>query len=151
MLTVAAVAALQCPDALSRAILAAGCARIWLCTRRDIWALIDADDYGWISQHGWNVGGHSQWKYYAKRNEGAARNTVYLHREVLVFHDPREQKFLDAHHAHHRNGQSLDCRRNNLEWVTGSVNSAIRNARSACPSLESIVAQLARDADPIPF
>jgi hypothetical protein len=146
MLTVAAVAALQCPDALSRAIVLAGCARIWLCPRRDIWCLVDADDYPWLSTHGWNVGGHSAWKHYGKRNEGAARSTVYLHREVLVRHDPREPEFLAAHHAHHLNGQSLDCRGANLGWRTASVNAAIRNARSACPSLESIVAQLARYA-----
>lgn len=133
----------------------AGCARIWLCPRRDIWCLIEAEDYPWASAWGWNVGGHSQWKHYAKRNEGADRATFYLHRELLFRYDPRDDAFLAKHHAHHLNGQSLDCRRANLGWVPGSVNSAIRNARSACPPLESIVVRLAwaarQEADEVPF
>lgn len=146
MLAVADVAALYCPNAMDRALLAAGSARIWLCTRREIWALIDAEDYLWASADGWNVGGHSQWKHYAKRNVGAARLTLYLHREVLLLAAPVSAEFAAKHHAHHLNGQSLDCRRANLGWRTASVNAAIRNSRSACPSLEAIVARLAREA-----
>lgn len=146
MLSVAEVAALHCPDAMDAALLAADCARIWLCTRREIWVLVDAEDYPWLSASTWNVGGHSAWKHYAKRNVGAARLTVYLHREVLLRASPVDAEFAAAHHAHHLNGQSLDCRRANLGWRTASVNAAIRNSRLACPSLQSIVAQLARAA-----
>lgn len=151
MLAVADVARLATAtaDELSRAIVKVGCARITLCPRRDIWCLVDADDYGWITKKGWNCGGHSDWKFYAKRNEGLARLTVYLHREVLIRHDPRDEKFIAAHHAHHLNGQSLDCRRANLGWRTASVNAAIRNARAACPSLESIIARLLRERVPV--
>src|ERR1044072_6314353 len=116
MLSVADVAALQCPDALSRAIVAANCARIVLCPRRDIWCLVDADDWPWLSAHGWNVAWHAKtkWKLYAKRNVGAARSTVYLHRAVLLRADAVDADFAATHHAHHLNGQSLDCRRANL-------------------------------------
>jgi hypothetical protein len=150
MLAVADVARLACAsaDEMAHAIAAAGCARIWLSA--SVWCLIDVRDYPRLSQHTWNCGGHSAWKIYAKRNTGSKRSTVYLHRdEVLAHHDPRDVTFMAKHAAHHRNGQSLDCRLANLEWLPGSVNSAIRNARAACPSLESIVARLAREAGPL--
>lgn len=146
MLSVAEVAALHCPNAMDAALLAADCARIWLCTRREVWALIDAEDYAWAAATSWNLGGHSAWKYYAKRNVGAARLTVYLHREVLLRASPVDAEYAAKHHAHHLNGQSLDCRRANLGWRTASVNAAIRNSRLACPPLQSIVAKLARQA-----
>lgn len=154
MLAVAEVARLAAsPDDLSRAIMLAGCARITLCGRRDIWVLVDADDYGWLSAHNWNVGWHAKtkWKFYAKRNIGVARSTVYLHREVLLRADSVDPDFAAAHHGHHFNSQSLDCRKANLGWRTPSVNAALKVRRDGVPSLESIVARLAREAEPIPF
>lgn len=148
MLAVADVAALACPDALDRAIGLAGCARITLHATRDVWCLIDADDWPWISAHRWNIGWHAKtkWKLYAKRNEGAARSTIYLHREVLIAESGCDAEFAAAHHGHHLNGQSLDCRGANLSWKTPAANSAIRVRRDGVPSLEAIVARLAREA-----
>lgn len=148
MLACADVAALMRPDALSLALIAAGCARIVLCPRRDIWCLVDAEDAPWLTRHSWNAGwsAKTKWKLYAKRNVGAARSTVYLHREVLIAATDEDAAFIAAHHAHHLNGQSLDCRRANLGWRTPSVNAAIRVRREGVPSLEFIVAQLARRA-----
>jgi hypothetical protein len=148
MLAVADVVALQCPDALDHAIILAGCARITLCARRDIWVLVDADDWPWLCRHRWNIGWHAKtkWKLYAKRNEGPARSTIYLHREVLIRASGCEADFAAAHHGHHLNGQSLDCRQANLGWRTPAANSAIRVKRIGTPSLEAIVAALARQA-----
>lgn len=148
MLAVADVAALHAPDALARALALADCARIILCPRRDIWCLIDADDYPHWSAWRWNIGWHAKtkWKFYAKRNIGAPRSTVYLHREVLIRASGADPEFIAAHHAHHLNGQSLDCRRANLAWRTPSVNAAIRVTRRAVPSLQAIVARLAHQA-----
>lgn len=157
MLTVAAVAALvACPDELDRAIALAGCARITLHAERDVWCLVDLEDYGWASAFRWNCGWHTKtkWKIYAKRNVGVARDTVYLHREIMLrVSGEADPDFLCAHHAHHLNGQSLDCRRANLQWATKSLNAALTNARHACPSLESIIARLAREVVPhaMPF
>lgn len=151
MLSVADVARLAVAgaDEMAHAIAAAGCARIWLNDR--VWCLVDADDYGWASAHKWNPGWHTRtkWKIYPKRNVGPGRATVYLHREILLRASP-----IDAagYHAHHRNSQSLDCRRANLEWVPAAVNAALRFKTIAIPPLEAIVARLASQAPaPAPF
>jgi hypothetical protein len=158
VLSVAEVSALVvAPDAMSDALLGSiGCARITLHAERNVWCLVDLEDYGWASAHRWNCGWHTKtkWKIYAKRNVGVARSTVYLHREILIrATGEADAAFLAAHHAHHLNGQSLDCRRTNLAWATKSVNAAITNRRAACPSLESIVARLLaeRRDDVVPF
>lgn len=142
MLAVADVAALLAPDELKRALVLVGCARITLCARRDIWCLVDAVDLVLASVL-WNAkddGG----KFYAKRNVGEARTPLYLHRVVLQRATGVDDAFAAAHHGHHRNGQSRDCRRVNLAWLPPAQNCAIRLRREAVPSLESIVAQLAR-------
>jgi hypothetical protein len=148
VLAVADVAALLRPDAMSAALFSLGLARVTLCPRRDIWCLVDSDDLSWITAHGWNAGWHAKtrWKLYAKRNVGAARSTVYLHREVLLRADAVDADFASRHHAHHLNGQSLDNRRANLGWRTPSVNAALKVKREAVPSLQAIVAELARNA-----
>lgn len=145
MLSVAEVAALACPDALADAVSAVGCARITLHAERNVWCLVDLEDYAWARAHTWNCGWHTKtkWKVYAKRNVGPARSTVYLHREITIrMTGETDPEFLRVHHAHHGNGQSLDCRRANLGWLMRQENSAITNRRQACPSLESIIAQL---------
>src|SRR5437868_14361299 len=102
--------------------------RLSLSETRGIWCLIDADDWWWISGHRWNWGWHAStpWKHYAKRNVGAARSTVYLHREVMIRHDPRTEAFQWSHHVDHINGQSLDNRKANLRWLTPGENSKHR-------------------------
>jgi hypothetical protein len=127
------------------ALLAAlGLARIWLRERDGVWCLIDAEDAAWLNEHRWNIGWHAKtrWKFYAKRNTGSERSTVYMHREILA----RAAGFDLAAHGHHLNGQSLDNRRVNLAWTAPSVNSAIRVARGSAPSLDAIVAELALQA-----
>ena len=75
--------------------------RLMLSETRGIWCLIDADDWWWISERRWNWGWHANtpWKHYAKRNIGAARSTVYLHREILIRHDPRTEVWQWTHHG----------------------------------------------------
>ena len=118
--------------------------RLELSSRRDIWCLVDADDYDWLIATGWNYGWHrnTPWKFYAKRNVGAARSTVYMHREILIRALPDQAELAATHHGDHKNGQSLDNRRANLRWLTPEANRASRIARAAVPSLEAIVARL---------
>lgn len=128
--------------------------RLDLSERHNIWCIVDADDYDWIVAHRWNWGWHrnTPWKHYAKRNVGAARSTVYLHREILQRADPRED--AAAWHGDHCNGQSLDDRKANLRWLTPRDNARHRTKRQCIPSLESIIAGLAPVPDQlvdIPF
>jgi hypothetical protein len=125
--------------------------RLDLSERHNIWCLVDADDYDWIIEHHWNYGWHvnTPLKHYAKRNVGAARSTVYLHREILIRADastgtPHDAAFYAAHHGDHRNGQSLDNRKANLRWLTPAQNRANRIEWEKVPTLDQIVARLAR-------
>lgn len=118
---------------------------VTLSERHDVRCLIGADDYDWLSRWRWNFGWHAKtkWKFYAKRNDGPARDTIYMHREILIRATPGAgAEFFAAHHAHHGNGQSLDNRKANLAWTTPAVNSSIRVKRGEVPTLEEIIAGL---------
>jgi len=105
--------------------------------------LVDADDYPWIAERSWNYGWHvrTPWKFYAKRNTGKARSTIYLAREIMMRAEPGADFSL---HVDHVNGQSLDDRKANLRWVTPIENMANRRPRDKIPTLEQIAAQLLR-------
>jgi len=131
---------------------------IVLSYRKDIWTLVDAVDYGWLVEHAWNEwwSGRARWQLYAKRNTGTARDTVRMHREILIRADPRPLAELIALHGDHRNGQTLDNRRGNLRWLTPLENRADGHIREKIPSLELIVRQLmntpaARELEQVPF
>ena len=72
----------------------------------DLVALVDTDDYDWLSKFSWtlNQGRHAQ------------RNGIYMHREILGLArgDKRE--------VDHKNGNGLDNRRANLRIATRSEN-----------------------------
>jgi hypothetical protein len=129
-----------------------GVRRLCLSERHDIWCLVDADDWPWISETTWNYGWHAKtpWKFYAKRNVGPARSTLYLHREILL----RFERVVGAGAlvVDHINGQSLDNRKANLRWVTPRVNSANKKRRDDIPPLDALLAQLGADAcEAVPF
>ncbi|WP_315759332.1 HNH endonuclease [Bradyrhizobium sp. SZCCHNRI2007] len=118
--------------------------RIMLSARDNIWCLVDADDYGWLSENVWNVswGSRTPWQKYAKRNVGPDRATLRMHREIMVRHDPRSDRFMAKHPVDHDNGQTLDNRKANLAWVTHRQNCNNRRPRGAIPSLDEIVRDL---------
>ncbi len=120
------------------------CRILTLSERHDIWCIVDTDDWPWIVECRWNYGWHAKtrWKFYAKRNIGVARSTVYLHREIMIRHDPRTLGWQLTHHVDHVNGQSLDNRKVNLRWLTPGENRAHRIARASVPSLKSILESL---------
>jgi HNH endonuclease len=122
--------------------------RIILSSRHDIWCLVDADDYDWLISTPWNYGWHrtTPWKFYAKRNIGAARSTVYLHREVLIRALPDQAELAATHHGDHVNGNSLDNRRSNLRWLTPAQNAVQRIPRARVPTLDQIVQRLSARA-----
>jgi hypothetical protein len=126
--------------------------RIMLSARENIWALVDAEDYAWLSEKIWNVswGSRTPWQKYAKRNVGPSRATLRMHREIQIKADPRPDQFMAAHPVDHANGQTLDNRRANLSWVSKAQNHANRHPRHAIPSLDSIVLELLATLGPQP-
>ena len=121
--------------------------RIMLSPRENIWTLVDADDFAWLSEHVWNVwhAGNDRrdsWMQYAKRNEGPGRATVRMHREILIKADPRDETFMRKHIVDHGNGQTLDNRKANLAWGSHQTNNRNRRPRGQAPSLDAIVLEL---------
>lgn len=109
---------------------------------RGVVCLVDAHNWPWIVAHKWNIGWkpRAAWKFYAKRNIGAERSTLYLHREIMIRLDPHVA--LDEMHADHINGQSLDDREENLRWCSPAQNRANTKRREDIPSLDAIARQL---------
>lgn len=118
--------------------------RVILSERQDVWCLVDAEDYGWLSENKWNIswGSRTPWQMYAKRNIGADRATVRMHREIMLRAEPRSDRFIAKRFVDHGNGQTLDNRRANLRWATPQENNANRRLRAQIPSLVSILAEL---------
>ena len=126
--------------------------RIWLSERDNIWCLVDAEDYAWLSEHKWNVswGSRTPWQKYAKRNVGPDRATLRQHREIMIKADPKPYDFVRVNPVDHNNGQTLDNRRTNLAWVTKAENLANRHPRGSIPSLDEIVRDLVASLGPRP-
>jgi hypothetical protein len=113
---------------------------IWLSTKHQIWTLVDAVDFEWLTAVNWNIswGSRTPWQIYAKRNVGADRATVRMHREIMIAADAdgfAEHLFVD-----HINGQTLDNRRANLRWATRTEN--IANTRRVAGLIKPLPAIL---------
>jgi hypothetical protein len=88
-------------------------------------AKVDDADYERLSRHKWTASRESRGtKVYAirwaKRHErvGSKRHKIRMHHEVLYL----TPALLDGHVIDHRNHDSLDNRRENLEVVTQTEN-----------------------------
>ena len=88
-------------------------------------AIVDPDDYAWLSQYNWHVSG-SNGSFYAVRNTGQRRGqkrvAVKMHREILRVPDGM---FVD-----HINHNGLDNRKANLRPATQAQNARNRRKRS---------------------
>jgi hypothetical protein len=109
--------------------------RIWLDVEAGIFAIVSDEDYAWALQWCWQItwDRHKR-KAYATRSTthaGGRRLKIYLHKAVLS-RSGKVQPGENFTMGDHQDGDSLNCRRNNLEWATPSQNR--RTARqSALP------------------
>lgn len=91
-------------------------------------AIVDAEDYEWLSQHKWYAYWHARTQsYYACRNQNIAppgekwKNTVVrMHREILGL------KRGDPRRGDHQDGNTLNYQRHNLRIATNSQNAMNR-------------------------
>ena len=79
-------------------------------------AIVDVEDFEWLSRWNW----HAVWNactksFYATRSVNHNR-AVKMHREILGF------KFGDGKEGDHKNGDTLDNRRENLRLATRRQN-----------------------------
>jgi hypothetical protein len=87
-------------------------------------AIIDDEDEELISQHSWYAKRGHNGKYYARttiRLPNGKQTTRLMHRLIL---GPQAR-----HHTDHKNGNSLDNRRDNIRPCTNSQNQANRPKR----------------------
>ena len=85
-------------------------------------ARVSPEDYGWASKSTWTFNGvRSPYAARRVRMPGGGQTKQYLHRLVLV---APPTLFVN-----HRNGQTLDCRRGNLNATTPRRNSTEEKVR----------------------
>lgn len=81
---------------------------------------IDDEDWPLVSQYTWCVSKVNATKIYARTNAkqvDGTYKTIYLHRLLMG---------LDVPMVDHKNGDGLDCRRNNMRQATAAQNTANR-------------------------
>lgn len=86
---------------------------------RGLVAVVDADDYPTISSFKWYAQCTEPGRFYAARRKG--RKIILLHREVM---GAKKGQWTD-----HINSDTLDCRKENLRFVTPKQNAM--NSRKA--------------------
>lgn len=110
-----------------------------------IWAEVDYVDYIWATRWCWCVKRDPNGAAYLRRAVGENVNgqrlrtyTVYLHVAIMKRthkRRPTRNHFL----VDHRDGNTLNCRRENLRWATPSMNSRNRWAQRPRDLIEDAV------------
>ena len=90
----------------------------YICLTRGLHAIVDAEDYEWLSRHKWHVTPSPRsGTFYARRRRG--KGALLMHREIM---NAPEGMVVD-----HINGNGLDNRRCNLRICTQG-----ENCRNSC-------------------
>lgn len=78
-------------------------------------AIVDDDVYEWAVQWKW-CAHHNRHSFYARRSKktGRSNKVILLHREIM--------NAPTGIQVDHKNGDGLDCRRNNLRLATNTEN-----------------------------
>ena len=95
---------------------------LWLSNDRDIFCIVDRQDYEWARNWLWFATNSGLTKRYAARSvkAGGKHTLIWLHKEILRRLGPPPSP---AHTVgDHMNGHSLDNRRSNLRWATITEN-----------------------------
>lgn len=79
---------------------------------KGLYALVNDEDFGPLSQYEWTAGWAGT-RYYAKRWDVLEQKNIYMHRQILG----HPTSMID-----HTNGNSLDNRRSNLRFCNHSTN-----------------------------
>ena len=88
-------------------------------TNSDKVAIISAEDYERVSQYCWFLKHNGKGGYYPARTVRLGKKfaTIWLHRFIM--------QPTDGQDVHHRNGNRLNCRRDNLECIRHSAHAAM--------------------------
>jgi hypothetical protein len=100
--------------------------RIYLDDKAERYCIVDEEDYQWALQWKWQALRSRGWKCYASRStrlhgRAGPQTRIFMHKEIL-----KRAGLVPPSPKHtigdHRNGDSLDNRRVNLEWETHAGN-----------------------------
>jgi hypothetical protein len=98
--------------------------RVFLDAACEIFCLVSAEDYAWVTQWRWKWNwDRTRTKRYAIRTtrKDGRHVTIYMHKEILNRSGKKQPS--EAHTiGDHQDGESLNNQRDNLEWATISQN-----------------------------
>lgn len=98
--------------------------RVYGDDRASVWAIVDEVDYAWLVQWKWATKPSREGKkiyLYRTVTQRPTKHSLFMHVAIM---ERTGKKPPSEHHVvvDHRNGNSLDCRRENLRWATRSMN-----------------------------
>lgn len=96
-------------------------------------AMVDDEDWGWLSQWKWYAS-QSSYNYYAARFAGprGRQRKIYMHREIARRKYGEQSRVLDGQQVDHDDGDPMNNTRDNLIARTQQENLAKRKGYRPC-------------------